>query len=92
MKGFLRFFIYIFATWLFGCYNYVPTTAPVYFELPLIALLLGSAAPVPEVHCCFFTSLYSFHLCGVLRPSHVCLPLQKKQGYCLHACMCFFHF
>ena len=51
MKGFLRFFIYIFATWLFGCYNYVPTIALVYFELPLIALLLGFAAPALEVHC-----------------------------------------
>ena len=67
--------------------SFVPS---VYFELPRIALLLGSAAPAPEIHCCFLTSLHSFHLCCVLRPSHVCFPLQKKHGYCLHVCMCFF--
>ena len=63
--------------------SFVPS---VYFQLPLIALLLGSAAPAPEIQCCVFTSSHSFHLCCVLRPPHVCFPY----GYCLHVCMCFF--
>ena len=62
--------------------SFVPS---VYFQLPLIALLLGSAAPAPESHCCVVTSSHSFHLCCVLRPPHACIPY----SYCLHVCMCF---